>query len=890
MNLAHSIQLQRRIRTYATIGILVTGLLVAIATAIPLYHDAREHATTSYIEDAHARARSAGQFIGKATDIARQIASRSGIRTKLEAYNRWEINKSQFVDYATPRLRDALTQDPNIAGLVRLDRDKHPVIEIGQQLPAELLRIAASQEPVASGPLSIDDKVMLLVSMPILSRNGARAGTDILSFGMAALGELLSRESNDGPHTRQLLFNSVDKALVEFNHEAPGGRLLDAGQPEHPFLERAAGGGSGLELLKDVDGSGGVIAFAPVPEVPGWSLALVTPARTFGTPILFRLASPLLMIVLLVLAGAWLTARAIRPVADKVLQQSRKLGEMSESMALAASVFEGSPQAVLILDAGHRVLETNEACYAITGFGLAELQGRTMCQALCLRPDENSMCDQLWRDVAETGEWHGEAHLVRRYGEPFPAWCSVSAVRDGGGKPHHYIAMLSDISDKKQAEDRIRHLAQHDSLTGLPNRSLLADRLEHALDRGRRGGHRVALLFIDLDRFKHVNDSLGHPVGDRLLQEVARRLNSVVRQQDTLARQGGDEFVVILEDIEEPDDAARVAVKLLSTLEAPVLLDGHEIFVGGSIGISLFPGDGDSNEALLRCADSAMYEAKEQGRNTYRFYTAEQTRISRERFELESGLRRAIERDELRLFYQPQAACADGRLIGVEALVRWQHPERGLVLPDRFIPLAEEIGLIGQIGDWVLNTACAQARQWAQAGHPLRVAVNLSSHQVVRNRLFDAVKAVLDRTGLSPGLLELEITEGHVLKHVEECIAELHRVKTLGVSLAIDDFGTGYSSLSYLKRLPADRLKIDRSFVEGIPDDHDDISIVATILSMARNLGMDVIAEGVETPAQIEHLTAARCGEYQGYLLGKPMPPDALQDWMESYRSKHAGS
>lgn len=887
MNLAYSIRLQRRIRIYATIGILFTGLLVAIATAIPLYHDAHDRAATAYVEDARARARSAGQFIGKAHDIARQIASRSGIRDQLEAYNRWEIDRSELVEYSAPRIRDALSQGRNIAGLVRLDKGNDPVIEIGQQIPASLLQIASSKEPVACGPLRIDDKIMLLVSAPVLSRDGARAGTDILSFEMAALDELLNNEPKGEHNTRQLLFNSTDQAVVEFNRLTPGGRLLDAGQPEQAFLERAAGGMTGLDGFERSDGSASMVAYAPLPEMPGWGLALVTPARAFDTPVLFRLASPLLMITLLVLGGAWLTARAIRPVADKVVQQSRKLGEMSESMALAASVFEGSPQAVLILDATHHILETNEACHTITGFGLVELRGRTMSQALCINTDEGSMCNELWRGVDEAGEWHGEVRLMRRYGETFPAWCSINAVLDDSGKPRHYIAMLSDISDKKQAEDRIRHLAQHDPLTGLPNRSLLADRLEHALERGRRSESRVALLFIDLDRFKHVNDSLGHPVGDRLLQEVAHRLHSTVRQQDTLARQGGDEFVVIIEDVEGPDDAARVAVKLLATLESPVTLDGHEIFVGGSIGISIFPSDGDSSEALLRCADSAMYEAKEQGRSTYRFYTAEQTRISRERFELESGLRRAIERDELRLFYQPQAACANGQLVGVEALVRWQHPERGLVPPDRFIPLAEEIGLIGQIGEWVLNTACAQARQWAQAGHPLRVAVNLSSHQVSQDKLFDTVKGALNRSGLAPSLLELEITEGHVLKRVEECIVELHRVKTLGVSLAIDDFGTGYSSLSYLKRLPVDRLKIDRSFVEGIPDDHDDISIVATILSMARNLGMGVIAEGVETPAQIEHLVAARCGEYQGYLLGKPMPPDALQDWMDRHRASH---
>lgn len=888
MNLALSAQLQRRIQRFAIAGILVTGLLVAIATAFPIYRDARELAAASFTEDARAQARSVGQFIGRARDISLQVASRSGIRDKLEDYENWKIGLAEFVSFTTPRIRDAIDQNSNIAAFTLIDANAIPVLELGMQIPPALLQAANTPDPVICGPVNTNDRLVLVVSAPILSRDGNRLGTDVLAFELQALVPLLNADTGSQPQRRQLLFNSADGVLFEIGPSEQGGRILPAGLAEQAFLERAAGGMTGMTLLEQAGQRDRMIAYGPVPDLPGWSFALVTPATNFDTPVIARLVSPLLMIAFLVIAGAWVTARAIRPAAEKVLQQSRQLKELSANMALAASVFEGSPQAVLILDQTHQILEANEACFAITGFSLSELRGKTLCDALCVNGSGSTFCASMWREVDVQGNWEGEALLTRKDGRSFPAWHSVSAVRAAAGEPSHYIAMFSDISEKRLAEDRIRHLAHHDPLTGLPNRSLLGDRLEHALERARRGAGQLALLFIDLDRFKHVNDSLGHPVGDRLLQEVARRLNASVREQDTLARQGGDEFVVVIEDISGPEDAARVAVKLLSALDQVVTLDGHDIYIGGSIGISLFPNDGDGSTTLLRCADSAMYEAKGSGGNTYRFYTAEQTRISRERFELESGLRRALERNELSLHYQAQVSCKDGRLNGVEALLRWQHPERGLIPPDRFIPLAEEIGLIGQIGEWVLHTACAQAKRWAEAGYPLRMAVNLSGQQIARGTLVALVSSALERSGLPPSQLELELTEGHVLKRIEDCIAELHAVKTLGITLAVDDFGTGYSSLSYLKRLPLDRLKIDRSFVEGIPDDNDDTAIVTTIMAMAQNLGMSVIAEGVETQSQLDYLTAEHCAEYQGYLLAKPMPADELESWMKRYRAERS--
>ncbi len=881
MEIDQSVRLQRRIQFFAVAGILVTGLLVGVATAFPIYRHAHEVAARSLLDSTQGQARLLDQSLDKMTGIAAQVASRTAVRDMLEQYNAWQISLAQLVSFSAPRLRDALDQAGNIIGFVRLDREGAPVLELGEPIPPELLPPpdAAQLEGTLFGPVEIAGRPRLLVAMPILARGTDRVGTDVLSFDLAPLEAMLAESAPPGERVRQLLILGDEQWLIEVGRDDP--QRLPAAMID--LLRRAASGLAGVERLRSGTGMAEVAAFSGIVDRPGWGVALVVPAEAFDSPVLERLVSPLLVMLALVLAGSVLTARAIRPVAERVLTQSRQLSQLTDGMTLAASVFESSPMAVLILDRDHRILEVNQACVDITGYGQADLRGRTLCGALCPDDERERYCGRLWQGVDQTGEWSGESRFQRSGGQSFPVWHHVSTVRDGRGVVRHYISMFSDITDKKFSEDRIRHLAHHDGLTDLPNRTLFADRLNHALERSRRDDLKVALMFIDLDRFKNVNDSLGHQYGDRLLKVVASRLQHAVRDEDTLARFGGDEFVVLVEGVRSPEGAARVAQKLLALLEDPVVLDEHEIFVGASIGIALHPDDGTDSEALLRSADSAMYEAKASGRSTFRFYTAEQTRISRELFELEGGLRRALDRGEFRVFFQPQADCRSGELIGAEALVRWLHPERGLVPPDQFIPVAEEIGLIGQIGNWVLEIACAQARKWELAGKPIRVAVNLSSQQVGHRDLYQVVGAILQRTGLSPRLLELEITEGHILRQVEQCIINLEHLKTLGITLAIDDFGTGYSSLSYLKRLPVDRLKIDRSFVEGLPDDLDDAAIVGTILSMASFLGKDVIAEGVETPAQLGYLVQRECREYQGYLLGRPMPAEVFEAWMAEH-------
>ena len=541
-------------------------------------------------------------------------------------------------------------------------------------------------------------------------------------------------------------------------------------------------------------------------------------------------------------------------------------------LRLAARVISRSGEGIIISDAKGLIVEVNKAFETITGYSRADALGRNPNFLSSGRQDKE-FYRRMWQTLHAEGFWQGEIWNRRKNNEIFPEWLSLSAIRDDGGEITHYVATFSDVTEAKANEARIQHMAHHDFLTGLPNRFLLTDRFKQVAAAAERNDTRFALLFIDLDRFKNVNDTLGHSIGDQLLRDVASRLGSIVRGTDTLSRQGGDEFLVLLGEVETPEAAAIVARKLMQVLGEPFLLDGHPITVTPSIGIAVSPEDGTDLDSLLKHADLAMYDAKQQGRNNYQFFRREMNARSLELLLMESDLRQALRKSEFELHYQPQISVSSGRPQGLEALLRWRHPERGLVSPADFIPMAEETGLILPIGQWVLNTACQQLANWRTNGWPeLRVAVNLSAAQFRQQDLLTQVETALAAANLPADALELEVTESILMIDAEGTAKMLNALNAMGVTLAIDDFGTGYSSLAYLKRFSVSTLKVDRSFVNGIGIDGEDAAICSAIIGLARSLRLDVVAEGVETQAQYDWLAKAGCHIIQGYFTGRPAP------------------
>jgi len=549
----------------------------------------------------------------------------------------------------------------------------------------------------------------------------------------------------------------------------------------------------------------------------------------------------------------------------------RKVGE--RAMHLYGNIFRHSGEAIMITDQDNRIVSVNPAFTRLTGYEEADVRGQDPKILGSGRTPADTFA-ALWKGLRETGFWQGELWDRRKDGSIYPKWTAISALRDGGGAVTHYIASFTDVSERKASEERIDYLARHDALTGLPNRYALDGRLGQVLAAAHRDRRQAAVMFIDLDRFKVINDTLGHDVGDQLLIEVARRLGAAVRESDVVARLGGDEFVVVLTGLTTAADAAPAAHKILHNLRQPYDLSGHALHSSPSIGVAIYPDDGLDGATLMKNADLAMYHAKEQGRNNMQFFTASMNEAASERLMLERELRAAIAGGQLELHYQPQVCARDGRVFGVEALLRWRHPRLGMVPPLKFVPVAEASNQIEALGLWVLEEACRQWAAWRAEGVVgLRMAVNLSAHQLRSPALVDEVGAAMARHGLGHGDLELEVTESAAMENPERAIGQLTALRALGVRLAIDDFGTGYSSLAYLKMLPIQTLKLDRAFVRDIETDSNDAAISAATLALAHSLGLKVVAEGVETEAQRHFLSALHQCEYlQGYLFGRPEP------------------
>ena len=545
---------------------------------------------------------------------------------------------------------------------------------------------------------------------------------------------------------------------------------------------------------------------------------------------------------------------------------------------IAAEVIRSMSEAVTVTDLNFQFISVNAAFTRMTGYTADEVLGRDASLLNC-RQHAPEIYTQVRQALKTEGHWRGELWQRRKDGEEFLSWVELSEVRDERGERTHLIGVLTDITDRKRVEQELRYLANYDTLTGLPNRTLLGERLGHAIINARRSNHKVGVLFLDLDRFKHVNDSMGHAAGDRMLKAAGARLRNVVRERDTVARLGGDEFTVVLEEIVNAREAEDMAQRLIEAFQAPLTLGGtQDVVISPSIGIALYPDHGQVPTDLLKYADTAMYQAKERGRNTWAVYHTHMDTQARDRARMMTALRRALERGEFALVYQPKMAIQSERITGVEALLRWRSAELGEVPPATFIPLAEETGVINEIGEFVLTTACSDLQSFRDTGlRGLSMAVNLSAAQLERPELTQRICEILAEHDIAPDQLELELTESMVMANAEQSARILGELKSIGVKLAIDDFGTGYSSLAYLKRLPIDTLKVDKEFVGDVTIDPDDAAITATIITMAHSLQLNVVAEGVQTAEQLAFLRAQSCDEIQGHWLAMPMPADACR-------------
>ncbi len=552
----------------------------------------------------------------------------------------------------------------------------------------------------------------------------------------------------------------------------------------------------------------------------------------------------------------------------------RKLAEAR--MNKLSRAIEQTADSVVVTDCNGIVEYVNKAFEQDTGYSAIEVIGQKSSMTRSGKHSDEFYAD-LWNTIL-AGKVYRNVLINRcKDGTLYHEEKTITPLMDDTGKISHFISTGRDITERLQVQERLKFMAHHDSLTGLPNRVLFTDRLEHALDKMSRQDSFIAVMFLDMDRFKIINDTLGHDTGDEALRIIASRISKCVRNEDTVARLGGDEFAILLEGVSRARDAAPIAHKILNSLSGSLTIEGHELFITTSIGISLYPTDGNDSRTLLKHADIAMYRAKEEGRNSYQFYSSDMSAMTFERLNLETSLRHALQRQEFVLHYQPQVDTDSDKLIGIEALLRWQHPDLGIVYPGDFIPLLEDTGMIVDVGEWVMREACRQCRQWNDNGHNVRVSVNISSRQFGVRGFTDSIRAILCETGLPPTMLDLEITETVVIEHCRHTMDVFRELQGMGVSLTLDDFGTGYSSLSYLKRIPIKALKIDGSFVRDVANDEDDAGMVRAIIAMARSLHLEVIAEGVETRAQSEFLRSESCNVCQGHYFSRPVTAEELE-------------
>ncbi len=741
-----------------------------------------------------------------------------------------------------------------------------------------------------------DKQFILQNSMDMLDPQGRRVGVAVTEALLPQLTRVLTEETPIGKTGELAVCAALENDAMQcFPSPLTSGKLIGrlplAVEGSLLPMSYALDGKTGIIFTQDYRRQQVLAAYAPVSELGLGMVLKIDRAELYG-PVRAQLKYIVPLLSALVFVGIlmlyWLMTPLVRKLvlSERATRHSNTL--LRDSEARTRAVLESVDEGIIAINETGVIETFNRAAEQIFGYTGSEILGQNV--SLLMPQPHRAQHDGYLQRYRQTGKSTvlgvtREEEGMRKNGELFALELNTNEVLIEGRRI--YIASARDITARKQAEQRITYLASHDALTGLPNRNLLKDRLRQALVQSCRNRGQGAVLFIDLDQFKEINDSLGHDTGDLLLKEVAHRLVASLRSQDTVARQGGDEFIVVLQSVSNASDAGTVAHKLLGALFAPYRIKGQELNISASIGVSVFPDDGEDEHTLLKHSDAAMYHAKESGRNNFQFFAPAMNRLAAEKQSLGTRLRHALELDEFLLHFQPLVDVGSGKLSGLEVLLRWRHPEQGLISPLKFIPLAEETGLIVPIGEWVFKSACMQIKAWQEQGYEAPpLAINLSVRQFREKNLVESLTRILAESGVQGCQIELEITESILMGNTNETVAMLRKLNALGIKISIDDFGTGYSSLSYLKRFPVDKLKIDRSFVQDIATDSDDATIVTAIVSLAHSLHLKVTAEGVETAEQLEFLARLGCDQYQGYFFSKPLPAEEIVSKLQRSASR----
>jgi diguanylate cyclase (GGDEF)-like protein/PAS domain S-box-containing protein len=830
-----------------------------------------------------------------ADSLARHFAGRIDVARQLRALRLNPRNvraRSQLRHIATSLLSDGIERVE-----FRLSRQAAPVLSVGQAVSEEL------SVPLSSGligHLGWDHGFVLKTTIPV-AINERNLGSVTVFSRHPELDTFVMSDTGLGRTAEIVICGTIknDSGFMKCfpsqlsGHVFPHQARIVRGAPLP--MSHALDGKSGVVVAHDYRHKEVVAAYGPIGNL-GLGMVLKIDTSELFAPVLEQGKYVVAVIVLILVLGMAILRWLVSPLVAQVLRSEKDTRDanalLRDSETRTRAVLENVGEGIFTVSEDGRVQTANSAIETMFGYPGEQLAG-TGITTLFRHHDPDLTDEALLQILLNADPGLGQFGLeimgIRRDGNTFPAALKMSEMTLKGGRD--YIGALRDLTDYKEKEARILHLANHDSLTGLPNRNLLQDRIEQAILHGQRHGTRVAVLFIDLDNFKTINDSLGHDVGDMLLQRVSLRVAECVREKDTVARQGGDEFIVVITELNNPQDAGVVATNILGALSAPYTIGNRELHSNASIGIAVFPEDGREVDTLLKHSDVAMYHAKSAGRNNFQFYAPEMNERAIERLMIESYLRHAIEYNELHIEYQPIVSVGENQPLAVEALLRWQHPYLGNVSPTTFIPIAEEAGLIGTLGEWVLRQACLQIRSWENQGFAVgRVVFNLSPRQFRQNNLAQSIIDILQETGVKGSQIGLEITETVIVDNAEFAIITLQELREFGIEISLDDFGTGYSSFGMLKRFPIDKLKVDRSFVRDIATDEADASVVAGIIAMAHSLGIRVVAEGVETQDQLEFIRGHHCDEYQGFFYSRPKRPNELAPPASSDRADRSGA